>query len=339
MNHVIAGQTVLFDGSKFTVDEQRWPCTVCGGMPVPDEYVDYVDPRMRKYWGATRAWDGSPRSRQHAAVMTAGSGHLPCDALRPHSLLRRRGEEDHARASEGTRRVREGLLTARELAEKLGGLPKPHSGVESDRHTNAPALPKQPGAGTGGISSDATPTILTAVTGGSAVARCREGQVVSRLPARPRRRALPAGETEAADESLVSRLRVVPRQARAVLRRPRTRAISSRLSAQSASRSSSTTSGAESGAPTTRTCRSCATSSSSRCCAAPARRPDAADRTGEETRRSPRRPSTPTSGPRPRRESRSPRPDRAPPAARLRPPQGVAATRSSSSTSTTSGSG
>ena len=54
MNHVIAGQTVLFDGSKFTVDEQRWPCTVCGGMPVPDEYVDYVDPRMRKYWGGTR---------------------------------------------------------------------------------------------------------------------------------------------------------------------------------------------------------------------------------------------------------------------------------------------
>jgi hypothetical protein len=34
-----------------------------------------------------------------------------------------------------------------------------HSGVESSTFINAPALPKQPGAGNGGSSSDATPTV------------------------------------------------------------------------------------------------------------------------------------------------------------------------------------
>ena len=48
----IEGQTVLFDRSKFTVDEQRCPCALCGGMPVPDEYADHTDPHLRKYWGA-----------------------------------------------------------------------------------------------------------------------------------------------------------------------------------------------------------------------------------------------------------------------------------------------
>ena len=84
MNHVIAGQTVLFDGSKFTVDEQRWPCTVCGGMPVPDEYVDYVDPRMRKYWGADPCLGWLPK------VEAACCGHDGRFWTLPYVMLRDR---------------------------------------------------------------------------------------------------------------------------------------------------------------------------------------------------------------------------------------------------------
>ena len=100
---------------------------------------------------------------------------------------------------------------------------RPHWEVGFGAHANAPALPKQPGPGNGGLSSDATQTLLTAAQVARLLARHDERQVVSRLPARPRSRPLPAREAQTAHTDVVSRLRILPRQARPLLRRPRAR--------------------------------------------------------------------------------------------------------------------
>lgn len=83
-SRVIAGQAALFDSSTFTADEQRWPCAVCGGMPVPDDYVHYVDPRSRKYWGADPCLGWLP------GVEAACCGHDGSFCASPYVMLRDR---------------------------------------------------------------------------------------------------------------------------------------------------------------------------------------------------------------------------------------------------------
>jgi hypothetical protein len=90
---------------------------------------------------------------------------------------------------------------------------------------------------------------------GSCATSC--GQVLPRVPARPGGRPLPALQAQAAHAELVPRLRIVPRQARPLLRRPRAARLRAAGRHRAASRSSSTTSGASApAAPTTRTSRS-----------------------------------------------------------------------------------